>query len=173
MVRSIEELEDILDEIQKKVSLANRNDELDELLKKWGLFEFVDSYDTSEHYKSGKIVVIGNTDVKEAILTSICKDCGIDKERLEFCLDYSRVQKYNYKKMQYNSAYSVVLFGPIPHSVKGKSDTDSSIISEMETEKGYPPVVRLLAGNELKITKTNFKRAIYDLLNNKTIAADY
>ena len=74
--------------------------------------------------------------------------------------------------MQYNSAYSVVMFGPVPHSTIDKNKSES-IIAELESQKGYPPVVRLNTGNELKITKTNFKKAIYTLLNDGVISRDY
>ena len=172
MSRSIDEIEEILDKIREKVFLANRSGELDNLLVTLGLTDFVEHASTDEHYKFGKIVVIGNTDVKESVLLAICKECGIGKDRLEFCLDYDLAQKFNYRKMQYNSAYSVVLFGPVPHSTRDKNNSES-IIAELESQKGYPPVVRLNTGNELKITKTGFKRAIYTLLNDGVISSDY
>ena len=172
MSRSIDEIEEIIDKIREKVFLANRIGELDNLLLSLGLTDFVEPSPIDEHYKCGKIVVIGNSDIKESILLGICKECGIGKERLEFCLDYNLAQKFNYRKMQYNSAYSVVMFGPVPHSTIDKKKSES-IIAELESQKGYPPVVRLNTGNELKITKTNFKKAICTLLNDGVISSDY
>ena len=171
MVRGMEEIEEILDEIQKRVTFANRTDELDSLLKDWGLTEFI-SNEEDDRYKSGKIVVIGGSDVDERILSGICKNYGIGKERLEFCLDYDKAQTYNYKKLRYNQAYSVVLFGAVPHSATGKGDS-GSVVAELESQSGYPPIKRLMAGSELKITKSNFKNMIKELIDSNIINADY
>lgn len=171
MVRGVDEIEEILDEIQKRVTFANRTDELDALLKAWGLTEFLPS-EEEDRYKSGKIVVIGGSDVDERILFGICKNYGIGKDRLEFCLDYDRAQTYNYRKLRYNQAYSVVIFGAVPHSATGKCDS-GSVVAELESQSGYPPVKRLVAGSELKITKSNFKNAIKELLDSNIINSDY
>lgn len=169
--RGLEEIEEILDEIQKRVTLANQTDKLDALLKAWGLTEFLQS-EEDDRYKSGKIVVIGGANVDERILSGICKNYGIGKDRLEFCLDYDKAQTYNYKKLRYNSAYSVVLFGAVPHSATGKGDS-GSVVAELESQSGYPPIKRLMAGNELKITKSNFKNMIKELIDSNIINADY
>lgn len=171
MVRGMEEIEEILDVIRYRVTLANRTEKLDSLLKDWGLTEFIPN-EEDDRYKSGKIVVIGGSDVDERILSGICKNYGIGKERLEFCLDYDKAQTYNYKKLRYNSAYSVVLFGAVPHSATGKGDS-GSVIAELESQSGYPPIKRLMAGSELKITKSNFKNIIKELIDSNIINADY
>ena len=172
MVRGIDEIQEILEEVQKKIFLANRSGDLDALLLKWELTDFIIQNNKNESYKSGKIVVIGGTEIKESVLISICKEFGIGKDRLEFCLDYDQAQKYNYRKLQYNSDYSVVLFGPVPHSARYRGDSES-IIAELESQSGYPQVFRLMAGEELKITKSNFKSAIQNLLQNNIICQDY
>lgn len=171
MVRGIEEIEEILDEIRKRVTLANRTDELDSLLMDWGLTEYI-SKEECDRYKSGKIVVIGGSDVDERILSGICKNYCIGKDRLEFCLDYNKAQTYNYKKLRYNQSYSVILFGAVPHSTTGKGDS-RSVVAELESQTGYPPIKRLTAGGDLKITKSNFKNAIKELLDSNIISADY
>ena len=174
MVRTVEELDEILEAITKKVFVANRMEELDSLLEKLGLSEFIESSSpmVDEHTKLGKIVVIGEAAVKEEVIYGVCKSLGIRKERLELCLEYAHTQKFNYKKMQYASNYSVVLFGPVPHSTRGKGDSES-IIAEIERQNGYPPVIRLEASNELKITKNNFKKALCDALTRGFICQDY
>lgn len=166
-----EKLEEIIDAITAKIALANRMNELDSLLECWGLQELIennsvssdDFYDT---YKDGTIVVIGASQVKEHDLLGIAKSLGLSKDRFEFCLDYDEIVKFNFKKMQHKPNYRLVIVGPMPHSTAGKGDS-SSAIAEMETRDGYPKVVRL-GSNELKITKTSFKKALQ-----KQIAADY
>lgn len=166
-----EKLEEIIDAITAKIALANRMNELDGLLESWGLQELIgnnsvssdDFYDT---YKDGTIVVIGTSQVKEHDLLGIAKSLGLSKDRFEFCLDYDEIVKFNFKKMQHKPNYRLVIVGPMPHSTAGKGDS-SSAIAEMETRDGYPKVVRL-GSNELKITKTSFKKTLHE-----QIVADY
>ncbi len=168
MVRSIEELDDILEDIRKKVILANRMDELDDLLNKWGIVETEPV--AIDRFRYGKIAVIGGSEVEETVLLGIAKSFGFSKSRFEFC-NFELAQKFNYRKMLENAEYSAVLFGPVPHSAKYKGDS-SSIIVEVETRPGYPPVKRLVSGNELKITKNNFKHALQELIQKDIVRAD-
>ena len=65
--------------------------------------------------------------------------------------------------MQYSSQYRVILFGPAPHSGHGKGNS-GSIIAELEKSSAYPRVERLISGNELKITKSNFREMLERLI---------
>ena len=91
----------------------------------------------------------------------------INKNRFEFCLDYNEAKTFPYRKMQYSPKYSAVLVGAMPHSVKDKGDF-SSMITAMEKQDGYPPVIRM-GSNELKITKTGFCNCLKNLLEQKGI----
>ena len=51
----------------------------------------------------------------------------------------------------------------MPHSGYGKKDS-GSILAEVEKSSIYPRVERLLNGNELKITKSNFKETLERLI---------
>lgn len=81
-----DELEDILDAITAKVVLANRTETLKELLQSWGLADLLQSDSSYATDPKGKIVVIGGTEIKEAVLTGVIKSLGLDKNRFEFCL---------------------------------------------------------------------------------------
>lgn len=157
------ELEEIIDEINRRVILANRTGDLEALLHQWGLSDLIESPSAYETDKEGKIVVIGESEVKEKILLGIIKELGIDKDRFEFCLEYGKGKTYQYSKLRYNPKYRVVLFGPIPHSSKGKHDS-SSVIAEMKANEGYPRVEVLSGNNAVKITKSNFKKMLSKLL---------
>ncbi len=172
MALSIEELSDLEEELMEILpeklmeilTRANTKGTLEDLL---GLMELSDLLGAENHfetYKDGKIVVIGGTEVKQEVLLSIAKQLGIDKNRFEFCLDYEGAQKFEYRKMQYAPQYRVVLFGPVPHSATGKGDS-GSVISELENSEAYPRVERLLNGTELKITITNFREKLQQLLD--------
>ena len=173
---SIEELSELEDEIMRILpekiteilSRANRNDQMADLLRLLGMSNLLKMDSVFETYKEGKIVVIGGSEVKEDVLVSIGKQLGLDKKRFEFCLGYKDIQKYDFRRMRYAPQYRVILFGPTPHSGHGKGDS-SSIITEIEKADGYPRVMRLISGNDLKITKTNFRETLQRLIQEKYI----
>ena len=165
----IEELIDIIkEEIEKKLLLANRSGELEQLLNKLGFSDLLKEKSAYETQKSGKIVVIGTSEAKLNILQGIIKSLGLDKKRFEFCLDYEECIKFNYRKLRYSPNYRVVLFGPLPHSTSGKNDS-SSVINEMKNKEGYPRVITLSGSNELKITKHNFRETLLKLIKEEYI----
>ena len=54
-----EELDEIIEEVTSRITLANRTGSLEILLKQWGLEKFLPSSSIYETDKNGKIVVIG------------------------------------------------------------------------------------------------------------------
>lgn len=167
-IEELSELEDkIIEELPYKItavlSKLNRSDRLEEFLEKIDMTELLEKKQDFYSYKEGKIVVIGGTKVKEEVLLGIASKLGIDKNRFEFYLDYKHIQKVDFRKMQYAPQYRIILFGPVPHSGYGKGDS-GSILAEVEKSSVYPRVERLLNGNELKITKSNFKEMLERLI---------
>ncbi len=169
------DLEDsISGELLGVLSKCNRSGELDKLLNMLCSFGFSNPYKSSyydtevETYKNGKIVVIGESEIKEDLLKGIAKSLGIDKNRFEFCLSYKGAKSFNYSKMRYNPNYRAIVFGPIPHKTQGTGDY-ASTIANVENSDGYPRVVRLTSNNQLKITKTNFRAALEDLIKQEYI----
>lgn len=171
MVLAIEELSALEDEIMSALpnritailSKLNRSGRLEELLEFLDMEDLLEQEQDFYSYKEGKIVVVGGTDVKEEVLLSIAKSMGLDKNRFEFCLDYKQIQKFDFRKMQYAPQYRLILFGPAPHSGHGKGDS-GSIVAELEKSPAYPRVERLISGNELKITKSNFRDMLERLI---------
>lgn len=157
------ELEEIIDAITQKVILANRTGNLETLLNDWGFDNLISPYSAYETDKNGKIVVIGQSEVNKNVLCGIIKSLNLDKDRFEFCLNYNESITYNYKKLQYSPNYRVVMFGPTPHSTSGKNDS-GSVIAEMIKKEGYPRVEILSGSNELKITKSGFRRTLEKLI---------
>ena len=78
------------------------------------------------------------------------------------------LKTFNFKKMYYKPQYALVMVGPMPHSGVGKGDS-GSIVAALENDEGYPPVVRL-GSNGLKITKTDFKNKLDEMILSKEIA---
>ena len=146
----------------------NREERLEEFCQLIGADDLLgkpeDGYQTS---KTGLIVVIGESQVEERKMQGVLKDVGIRKERLECCLGYEAAKSFPYTKLQYQSRYALVLVGSMGHKAKDIG-SNSSAISMMENTYGYPKVIRL-GTNELKITKSNFKKAIEDALRKGVI----
>lgn len=161
--------EERLTDIIIKLNRANRLGELLELL------EIEEVTFSNGDYQSGllktaKIVVFGETKLKPNILTAIGEQLGINKNRFELHLNYHDAKTFNFQKYQYNSNYSLILVGPMGHSGKSKGK-ESSVITHIINEDGFPPVVRLISNGQLKITKTNFRKTLQDQLNKGTIIA--
>ena len=146
------------------LSRLNRFGQLENLLDLLGMRHLLQKESGYEVYKSGKIIVIGQSEVKQDVLLAVAKKQGIDKSRIELYLDYEDAKTFNFKKMQWQPSYSLVIVGPMPHSALGKGDY-SSVIAAMEQEDGYPPVIRLGNGT-LKITKSGFRDKLKELIGN-------
>jgi len=104
-------------------------------------------------------LIFGESRLKEREIYGCLKEYGIDKERIELHLGYEEAKMFPFRNLQYNPNYRLILFGPVPHSGKGKEEY-SSIITQIENGDGYPKVIRLTDGHGLKITKTSQKNAI-------------
>lgn len=143
----------------------NRQDKLGDLLSLLGLSRLL--YDNSgsdgTFLKNGRIVVIGASEVPERHLLGVAKALGIDKDRFEFYLDYEDGKKFEYSKLYYQSNYSLVMVGPMPHSSTGKGDY-SSAIAAMEATEGYPPVMRIEISGLRAISKSAFRMKLQEAL---------
>lgn len=158
----------INDNFEGILSKLNRTEQLDSFLNLIGMSELAgNAVDDAVRY--GKILVVGQTDVEKDKLLAVAKTYGIEKDRFEFVLNYKDPKTYNFRKTQWSSNYSCILAGPMPHSGSAKGDY-SSILSALESEKGYPRVIRM-GTNELKITKSSFRTTIEYILSQKVICA--
>ena len=182
---SPEELVELEDKITRELperiteilTRTNRSGELEDLLRLLGLSNLLGSESGYKPYKNGKIVVVGASKVKEAELVAVGRQLGIGKGRFEFYLDYDAAKKHNFRYMLFNSIYSAVLLGPMPHSGLGKGDSGSVVaalesVVELENVEGFPRVERLESGQGLKITKSNFREKLQKLLEERVIEPD-
>lgn len=145
----------------------NRTDRLEELFILLGLEELL-GIETQYIPKDGKIIVIGQSEVKKDVFAAIAKDCGFEKDRFEFYLDYEDAKTFDFKKTQWSSKYSYIMAGPVPHSGKAKGDY-SGIITALENQEGYPPVIRL-GIEKLRITKTSFREGLMLIKQKENVA---
>ena len=154
--------DELFENLTEILTRLPRTGQLESLLTLLGMSSLLGSEAPYQVHVTGKILVIGQADVKEKELYAIGKRMGISKDRFELHLNYNDGANFNFNKVQYNPEYSVILVGPMPHSGVSKGNA-SSVITNIEREDGYPPVIRL--GNAgLKISKSNFKDALSSLL---------
>lgn len=147
----------------------NRNERLGDWLDLMGMGDLLpESEPLYKPYNTGKIVILGGSSVKEKDILGLTKQLGIDKDRVECCLDYESTVSFNYKKMMYDPNYSLILVGPMPHSTTGKGDFGSTVAA-MEQTEGYPPVVRL-GSNGLKISKSGIRDALIEAMEKGLLA---
>ena len=157
-----EVIKGVLDEDLERILIElNRNDELETFL-------CLGCEEEEEMSKNGKIIVIGQSEVEKDKLAAIAKNLGIAKDRFEFFLDYEAAKTFDFKKTQWSSKYSYILVGQMPHSGNAKGDY-SSVITALESQEGFPPVVRM-GTNGLKITKSSFKSTLEYLISERKIA---
>ena len=91
--------EELDDHLTAALSRMNRSGQLEEFLRLLGMEHLLQKESGYEVYKTGKIVVIGQSDVKPEVLLSIAKQLGLDKNRFELYLEYEDAKKFNFQKM--------------------------------------------------------------------------
>ena len=162
-------IRNVLDErLEEILTKLNRTGQLKKFLSLIGMSELLDSNESVEKIIDGTIIVIGQSDVDKEKLSAVAKNLGFEKSRFEFYLDYNDAKTFDFKKIQWSDKYSCILVGQMPHSGYAKGDF-SSIITALEKQDGYPPVVR--GGvNGLKITKSSFKDALRCAIENNYVS---
>lgn len=164
-----EKVECVLDEELLNILITlNRNERLFEFLELMNHTDLIGKSNNQFVATTDQvIVVLGHPNIKAEDIIKTINKCGIEKDRVELHLDY-HLKGFNIDSLKYSFRHSLILVGPMPHSIKGKDDY-SSVITRLETENGFPPVIRLTAENSLKITKTSIKNAINSALNSGII----
>ena len=171
MVLSVEELADLQEAVEEHLTEImvkfNQGGQIEELLKYLGLETLLGvEEETYKPYKAGRIIVFGASKAKPEELRKAAKECGIEKGRLEPYLGYEESKRFDFRTVQYDEKYALIICGPTPHSGISKGEY-SSIITAIENEPGYPPVVRLDMSKP--ITRSAFSRALQDQLEKKVI----
>ncbi len=173
MVLEYTEFEELMDELTHRFSKANIDGTLQDLLNKIGWGDLLTSEAEPLHtFANGRILVIGGQTVPIDKLRMTVNKLGLDISRFEFELDYEGAQTYNYGKLAYSTQYRVILVGATPHSTTGTGQS-GSLLAELENHPDkYPRTIALRTEEgTLKITKSNFKKALADLIAEHYIAA--
>ena len=169
---TIQELSDLCDEMMGRMGLellpaitkANREDTLEDLLASLGMSDLlVSENDPYEERFLGKILVVGASAVNVDKLRSIARKKGFDPDRFEFQLEYSRLKHFNFGKIRGSMGYAAILAGPMPHKTPGTDEASSFIARVENNPDDYPKLIKMQAGNDLKITNNSFKQALGQL----------
>ena len=173
MVLDYTEFEDLMDEITHRFTKANVDGTLRDLLETLGWESLLSSEaEPLSTFSNGKILVIGEQTVGVDKLRMTVNKLGLDISRFEFRLDYEAAQTYDYGKLAYNINYRVILMGATPHSTTGTGHS-GSVLAELQNHPDKYPRVYPLRTEEgtLKITKSNFKKALEALMEENYLAA--
>ena len=168
-----EQMADLSGRIAQELFNANMEGKLFYILHRMGLDYLLDEMPGVETGNPmGKIMVIGALAASQEQLLGVAKNIGFKKERFRF-LDYEEAKSYNYSNLQYSRTFCLVLIGPAPHKTTGTNDS-RSLVSELENHPDiYPHTKRLAAANgELKISKSNFRTALEELIHSGVICPD-
>lgn len=138
---------------------ANRTGDLHDLLQLLGMADLLGD-DGYTDLRSKKIIVLGDSMVKEGKLRSIAKRHGIDASDIEFVLGYDELKHFNFGKLRNSLTYRAVLAGPMPHSTPGKRGASSAIAEMQAHPEAYPSVVEMRDSSGLKITNNSFAKAL-------------
>lgn len=162
-VLSLEELEvlikDITQKIQNQIVHHNRQGQLNYYISQLPIDYEFSTKNIQE--KEGKILVIGQSQIRKKHIRGIASNLGIDANRFEVIINYDEVERFSFNKLAYNDRYDYIFVGPMPHKLKGLKD-ESGMIAQIENNPDiYPELVRVLNHTgDLKITKSSFKRAL-------------
>ena len=160
------ELEEIIDKFREELTLANRTskEELENFLTKHNIFlkKEEESYSYCD-MKNAQILIVGQLNIKIKDINGICKNLGIEPDRLVY-VPYDEATNYPFDNLRFSNRYSDVIFGATPHMGSG-IDGNNSIISYLENNASeFPNILRACDSNGLNLNKTSLKNA---LLNTK------
>ncbi len=148
------------DHIEEIISKLNRIGKLEVFLDLIGCRELLGQSKEYCQPKNGKIIVIGASKPSQENLEIAAGKLGISKTRFEFFLEYDASVRFAFRKAKWSTQYSAIMVGPMPHSGTSKGDYDS-VISALEHDEGYPPVIRMgTTPGQLKITTSSFVNAL-------------
>lgn len=152
-------MERMEDALLPAISMANRTGKLAELLRLLDMGDLLGE-DGYADLRPRKVIVLGDSMVKERKLRSIAKGHGVDTADLEFALGYDELKHFDFAKLRNSLSYRAVLVGPMPHSTPGKRDASSAVAEMQAHPEIYPLVVEVQDSNGLKITNNSFAKAL-------------
>ena len=106
-----------------------------------------------------RLLIAGGSEVSKKDIVKLLKQLGIDINRVDMILDYNELKTFRWNSLQYSFKYSDIVVGPMGHMSVGNSGF-SSVISRMETEDGWPNIIRSEANTRLKFSIKSLEDSI-------------
>lgn len=154
--------------LQREIKIAYKAGTLEEYLSKIGmedLYPQKNNLEWEDALPNGKIVVFGDSNVRDRDIIKSIESVGIERDRVELRLGYNdRSNEEFIRTLRYNNKYRLILVGPMPHSTTATGNF-SSAVTMMQNTDGYTKVVPLRVNGDLKITKTNIKQAVQNAVD--------
>lgn len=147
----------IFSKIAKEIELANKNNEMQALFDKYGIYfeEEAMQVDT----RTMKVLVLGALAGKLKDYQMAVKKMDINPDNVEFIDTYDD-KRFNVAKLEYSMEYSDIIYGPNPHKQVGMGDTNSFLAEMERNPEKFPRVIKAISNDKLKITISGFKSAI-------------
>lgn len=147
-------------ELLPALTRANRMGDLDALLEGLGMSDLLRNDREPSPLKTGKIIVLGASQVPVDRLRKTASACGFDPDQFEFHTDYERLKHFDFGKIRGSMGYAAIFVGPMPHKTPGAAEASSFIARVENNQDDYPKLFKLGKPGELKITKNSFKDGI-------------
>lgn len=147
-------------ELLPALTRANRMGDLEALLEGLGMSDLLGDDDKPGALETGKIIVLGASQVPVDKLRKTASVCGFDPARFEFHTDYERLKHFDFGKIRGSMGYIAIFAGPMPHKTPGAAEASSFIARVENNRDDYPKLFKLGKPNELKITKNSFKEGL-------------
>lgn len=151
-------LQKIIAKVRHELEVASENDDIDSLIEKYGVTLEEEAMPVSP--RRSKILVFGALAGKLKDYQMAAKKMGISAENIIFENDYSRIKTYDTARLEYNSEYSDIIFGPMPHKTTGMGDTSSLLAEIKSAPNKYPRATIATANGSLKLSVTSFRDCI-------------
>jgi len=113
-----------------------------------------------------KIFLCAGTDISKDDIMKVVTDYKLE-DKIEMELDYKKIKGINFSKFRDSQTYKYIIFGQLPHKVKGIGNY-GSIISRMQSEQEHYPEVIVLRDSQGKphLSKNEFYIAIQNIYMN-------
>lgn len=148
----------IIAKVRKELEIAQENDNLDELMEKYGIGFEEESMPVDS--RKSKIIVFGALAGKLKDYIMAAKKLGISQENLVFISDYDELKRYDTAKLEYSLEYSDIIYGPTPHKTIGMGDENSLLAKIKREPNKFPKLQVATANGVLKLSIQSFKNAL-------------
>ena len=149
-------MEQMINKLKREVLVANMNNQIENIIRKYGYTQDNNSY-FYYNTRNAKIIVIGHINRNVQEVEKCLKDIGIDKNSVEFYSDYTKLKKINFSFLKNNANYSDILVCAMPHKMSGIDGYNSFVSMVENNQDEFPTLTRI--GN-MRYSNTAFKKAL-------------